>query len=252
MLDFIAHQRRFARHIRDPGVHPCPPDVEPRRMKIYRDLFYNNVESFWAGNFPVLRQLTPDTRWHAMVQDFFAHHVCQTPLFPELGQEFLRYLTTERSPDPADPPFLAELAHYEWLELALLIDPAPLPTSLQPDGDLLAQCPVLTPALRLAGYQFPVHRISPDYQPQTAPDTPTFLAVYRDRQDDVQFLELNPVTYRLLERLQTESHLTGRAHSLAIAAEMQHPQPEVVVQGGQQILTELRTLGLILGTRPAA
>lgn len=252
MLDFAQHQRRFANYIRDPDHNPLPPDIELRRMKIYRDLFYNNIESFWSGNFPVLRAIIPDAQWHAMVQDFFAHHHCQTPLFPELGQEFLQYLAAERQSHADDPPFLAELAHYEWLELALMIDPAAMPIAVNPDGDLLAACPVITPVLRLAGYRYPVHRISPDYQPDAPPETPTFLAVYRDWHDEVQFLELNPVTYRLLERLQAEPRLTGRAHCLAIAAEMQHPQPEAVVQGGIPLLQEMRRLGLILGTHLAA
>jgi hypothetical protein len=249
MLDFQQDQRDFAAYIRDPSIHPLPHAIELRRMEIYRNLFYNNVEGFWASNFPVLRQIIPDTQWHDMVQDFFSHHHSRTPLFPELGQELLQYLREEREPQPEDPPFLAELAHYEWLELLMLIAEGERPTDLDPNGDLLIGCPVATPFLTLAGYNFPVHQIGPDYQPRTAPETPTLLAVYRDREDVVQFLAPNPVTYRLLERLQTAPTLTGQAHCLALAAEMQHPHPEIVVQGGAQILAELQALGVVLGAR---
>ena len=52
---FAALQYAFAGHIRDPEHMPVPDGVEPRRMAVYRDLFYNNVENFIANSFPVLR-----------------------------------------------------------------------------------------------------------------------------------------------------------------------------------------------------
>ncbi|NNG12205.1 MAG: DUF2063 domain-containing protein, partial [Halobacteria archaeon] len=55
--DFIRRQYEFAAHIRDPKHQPAPADVEDRRMGIYRELFYNNVEGFIAGTFPVLRRI---------------------------------------------------------------------------------------------------------------------------------------------------------------------------------------------------
>ena len=68
---------------------PAPDDVEDRRMAIYRELFYNNVEGFLSNSFPVLRKLHDDDRWHAMVRDFFSQHLAQTPLFLEIPREFL-------------------------------------------------------------------------------------------------------------------------------------------------------------------
>ena len=117
-------QRRFAAHIRDPDRNPAPADVEDRRMKVYRELFFNNVSSLLAGNFPVLRALCDDDAWRALVRDFYSRHRCRTPLFPEVAREFLRYLQDGRAPHQDDPPFLLELAHYEWTELALSLDPS--------------------------------------------------------------------------------------------------------------------------------
>ena len=87
--DFAQRQYAFAAHIRDPERNPRPEDVEERRMKIYRELFYNNVEDFIASTYPVLRQITPDERWHAMIRDYFATHLSHTPLFAEMPREFL-------------------------------------------------------------------------------------------------------------------------------------------------------------------
>ncbi len=114
---FTDIQYAFARHIRDPENQPAPADVEDRRMGIYRDLFYRNVESFLANSFPVLRKIIPDEQWHDMIRDYFSRHRARTPLFPKMPTEFLQYLEHERSGHSDDYPFLLELEHYEWLEV---------------------------------------------------------------------------------------------------------------------------------------
>ena len=118
----LALQREFARHLRDPELFPPPEGLEERRLKIYRELFYNNIEGLLATNFPVMRQLLGDTRWHRLVRDFYREPASHTPLFTEIGREFQRYLETRIDAGRGDPPFLTELAHYEWVELALSLD----------------------------------------------------------------------------------------------------------------------------------
>ncbi len=119
MADTLQDQQfALSRHLRDPS-HPPPPGIEERRLAIYRDLFFNNIESLLAGNFPVIRQTLGDDAWRRLVRSFYARHRSQTPLFPEIAREFIRFLET-RTGD-GEPPWLRELAHYEWVELALQI-----------------------------------------------------------------------------------------------------------------------------------
>mgnify|MGYP006138349625 CR=1 FL=1 len=61
--------------------------------------------------------------WRALVRDFYREFRAGTPLFPELPREFIQYLQ-ERGDGRGDPPWLLELAHYEWVELALSVAPA--------------------------------------------------------------------------------------------------------------------------------
>jgi len=247
---FTAHQYAFTAHIRDPERHPRPPGVEARRMNIYVELFYNNVEDFMASSYPVLRSITPDERWHAMIRDYFARHRATTPLFPEMPREFLHYLEHERAPDPEDPPFLYELAHYEWVELALaMADDEPVPPGVDRDGDLLSGRPVLSPLAWPLAYRYPVHRIGPDFQPAEAGPAPTFLLVYRDAGDEVHFLEINPVTAHLLELIQAGEDPSGEAMLRRIAREMDHPAPDVVVRGGLETLQDLHRRGAVAGIR---
>jgi len=243
-------QYQFTRHIRDPEHAPAPAGIEDRRMRIYRDLLYNNVEDFLANGFPVLREITPQARWQAMVRDYFRNHQARTPLFPKMPQEFLQYLARERQPDAEDYPFIQELAHYEWLELAISIDSREIPEAgIDINGDLLAGVPVLSPLAWPFSYRYPVHRISPDFLPREAPEQPTYLVVYRDRGDEVGFLELNPVSARLVEKLQAQSGQSGKQMLLDIAEEIQHPEPQVVVNGGVDILESMRGKDIIPGVR---
>jgi len=250
MPEFMRRQYTFAANIRDPENNPAPEDVEHRRMQIYRELFYNNVEGFISGTFPVLRQIYSDTDWHVLVRKYFSRHRSRTPLFHEIPREFLNWLENERAGNPADPPFLSELAHYEWVELALSIaEPASGRTEVNPQGDLLKGIPVLSPLAWHLTYRYPVHRIGPGYQPQQPGDLPTFLVVYRDLEDEVGFLEINSVTKRLLELIDADTNRTGAELLASIATEMSHPQPEVVIRGGAEIMNNLRHKQILTGTR---
>lgn len=247
---FRTTQRRFAAHLRDPRRHPAPAGIEPRRMKIYADLFYTNIEGFLSKAFPVIRRLTPDARWHALVREFFARHRCRTPLFHRIAGEFVVWLDARR-PRAGEPPFLRELAHYEWIELELATAPDP-EVAADPQGDLFDGRPVLSPLARLLEYRWPVHRISPDFRPRKPGPEPTRLVVCRTRADEVRFLEANAVTARLLTVLKP-GRLTGRQALARIARELHGKTPgrphETVLAQGAQLLEQLRQQDILLGAR---
>lgn len=244
-------QTRFAAHLRDPDAVPGPEGIEDRRLAIYRDLFYNNIENFVSNSFPVLRSLIEDGHWHAMVRDFMVRHRCDSPYFLEISQEFLLYLQQVREPHPQDPPFMLELAHYEWAELGLDVAEAEIDAvPHDADGDLLAAMPVVSPLAWSLAYQYPVHLIGPDYQPEQPGPQPTYLIVYRDRGDVVRFMETNAVTARLLELLQGAQVSSGREALQQLAAEMRHPQPEQLIEFGAGLMRELCAASVLLGTAP--
>ncbi len=239
-------QQAFAAYIRDPEHNPPPADLDGRRMKLYRELFFNTIQGFLAANFPVLRQITRDEAWHELARDFFARHKSQSPYFSDIAEEFLDYLQNERSPCPNDPPFLLELAHYEWVELALAIaeGEAP-PQDAELQDDPLAHFITLSELAWPLAYRFPVHHLSPAFQPQEPGATPSHLVVYRDRDDEVRFLEINRVTYRLLQIIDENAPCRAEGVLRQIATEMRHPAPETVIRGGVEILQGLIARGII-------
>lgn len=243
-------QYRFAAHLRHPERNAAPDGIEDRRLQIYRELFYNNIESCLASAFPVVRAISPEAPWHARVRDFYSRHACRTPLFHQIAEEFLHFLQNERGPHPDDPPFLIELAQYEWVELSVGLAEAELtPDLANPNGDPMAAPPVISPLAWPLSYAYPVHRICPDFVPTETPAAPTYLVVYRTRHDEVKFMEINAVTARLMQLIDENPTCSGRDLMLKIAAELQHPEPEQVVEAGCELLAGLRERDILLGTR---
>ncbi|OEC36203.1 Putative DNA-binding domain-containing protein [Pseudomonas cuatrocienegasensis] len=84
----------------------------------------NNIEGFISGAFPVLHRLIEASRWQRLVRSFIAEHQARTPYFLQISQEFLAWLQQGYVAEAGDPPFVLELAHYEWVELALDVSEA--------------------------------------------------------------------------------------------------------------------------------
>jgi len=245
---FQQTQLDFAAHLRDPDNQPAPADIEDRRMAIYRGLIYNNIEGFISGGFPILRKIFSDEQWHDMVRDFIRHHKAHTPYFLEIGQEFLHYLQEQRN-NPNDPVFMLELAHYEWVELALDVSTEAFPADLRQDAGDLNAIPVVSPLAWNLSYQYPVHLIGPEWQPQQPPESPTFLVVYRNRDDEVRFMEGNAATSRLLTLLDGENPLTGREALRILVEELKAPDPQAILNFGKELIQRLHSLSIIAGFR---
>ena len=248
-----ALQYRFTAHLRDPEHMPAPEGIEDRRMGIYRELVFANMESFISSNFPVIRTLYDDADWNRLAHDFLREHLCHTPLFPEFAREFLRYLETRQQQQRGDPPFLLELAHYEWAELALSLDENEIAAvAHDPAGDPLSGVPVISPVACVLAYHYPVQRIGPDFRPDAAPAAPTVLLLVRGRDDVVRFHEINALSAILIERLQANMQVTGsQATGLqcldALLAERGDDAAELR-EAGKAVLIQLKAYEAILGT----
>ncbi len=248
--EFQQKQYAFAAHIRDPENNPAPSGVEDRRMAIYRELFFNNLHSLLGSTFPVIKKLYKPDKFRSLIRAFMVQHEAQTPYFLEIPQEFLTFLQDEYELQDDDFPFLIELAHYEWVELALSVsEEVNDTTKVDPDGDLLQGVPVPSVLAWTYTYQYPVHRISMEYQPTEPGEAPTFLAVCRKANDDMDFLELNPVTARLLELIEANQQDSGRELLLKLADEINYPDVGALLQHGAEAMQQMRQVEIIIGTK---
>jgi uncharacterized protein len=247
----LALQQRFAGHLRDPEGVAAPEGLEARRMDIYRRLFFNNLRNLLARNFPVIRKLHEDPAWDEIIRDFMIHHRPNTPLFTEIGYEFVAYLENTRQDSHDDPPFLPELAHWEFLETTVRLSPVDVQAvDVELEVELLDQIPVVNPTLKLAQYRWPVHRIGPDYRPHTPEESPVLLAVYRHRDDKVGFMKINALTAHLITLAQEDNGRSGRSLLEAIAGEINQPIDRVI-ESGTRLFATLHQRQIILGSRRA-
>jgi len=134
---------------------------------------------------------------------------------------------------------MLELAHYEWVEMALSIAKETVPANQKSVDTLLNQHIRLSPLAWPLAYQYPVQKISPAFLPETAPEQATFLIVYRDQDDEVNFIEITPITYRLLQIIQEQEEVVTTDCLKQVTEELNHPNPEMIRAGGLQILKEL-------------
>jgi len=246
MTHFKDIQSQFMAHIKDPAHVSPPSDIEPRRMAIYSELFFNNIEDFVASAFPVLKSLYNEDDWLVLVRLFFIEHDCKTPYFLEISQEFIAYLSNQYHMKENDPIFMLELAHYEWVELEISIrDENDQFTSFDPDNIDFTPLYLSNLAWSLS-YQFPVHTISPEYQPKTTPSEPSYIIVFRDSEDEVGFIAINGLTSLMLQVI-NESPSIG-FDSLCIELQNQVPSfsLDIIKQGAVSVLSALAEKGVLV------
>ncbi len=250
MKVFQTLQRQFLAHLRNPALHALPAGFPEQGAAIYKELLFNKFNDSLALCFPVTRDILGESAWQQLLQAFIAEHRCHSPYYRQIPDEFIHYLQTERVSE-TDPPFLLELAHFEWVELILAItdtaevEDNPLSNS-NTINDWLACLPLFVPLFEVLHYSFPVHRINVDYQPEAPPEQPTHILGFRDVRNTVQFIELQPATVRLLEILQA-TEVTVHEAITAIAAELAHLDPEALFRFGVEFMTQLYEQGAIRG-----
>lgn len=242
--EFMRVQKEFANHIKSPLEAARPGDVDERHMAIYRDLFFKNIMGFLSGGFPVLAEIVGEDRWQAIGREFFIHHHNKSPYFLEISQEFLAFLEHEYLVKKEDPAYMYELAHYEWLELYVDVEPVNAALEFDSEGDVLSKIPVMSPVVEGFLYQYPVHQIS-SKNPAPEPKA-SALIVYRGRTDEVAFAETNPFTLQLLILLK-EGGRTGE-ETLKLLLEQNGLEGEqAAYEGGIQTLIQWEALGIIWG-----
>jgi hypothetical protein len=238
MSELLTIQKAFTEHLRDPDHVPVPRGLDARRMGIYSELIFNNVSALLSDFFPVIRTLLSDGQWDKMVRDFFIAHQSQTPYFMELSGEFAQYLAQSQLTNDL-PDFLAELAHYEWIELALYTLDDELPeTALEDIGTSALSLSTLAAPL---AYQYPVHRISRDFQPTSPAEDPAYLLVIRDTEEKVRFFELQPFSFQLLHQIQQNPGLIPEDWLGQTAIEIGIEDRDAFIDNGIDLLKSFNT-----------
>ena len=249
MLDFQRYQIEFTAHIRDPKIAKKPAKVADARMAVYREIVFNNIFGSVSACFPVCQQILGKRAWLKLTKQFFAQHQASTPIFREIPQEFLKFIAEVEGL----PAYFQQLAHYEWVELAVNSQKTEMPR-ISKKSDFLHETPVLAPAHMLLEYDFPVHKISAKFKPKDLKSEnrgETYLLVFRNAEFKVKFIELNVVTFELLKGMQS-SHLPGEQALARLAEALPALDSKTVLNFGLQTLQDLANQGAIIGSQKIA
>nr|WP_218953841.1 putative DNA-binding domain-containing protein [Pseudomonas sp. SbOxS1] len=233
-------------YLRDPERYAPPAEMDPARAQVYRDLVFANLSSLISGTFPVLVKILGDEQWRQLVRIFLRDYRAHTPKFGEIAEEFVDFLASEPLALATGkwPPFMVELAHYEWVEMALQQSEAePLPLG---DADGLLDRPLrVSPLAWPLAYAWPVQLVGPNYQPDTPPDQPTLLLVRRALDFSVKFSELSPLAFRLLQRIEAFPGQTGLAQLQGLAAEAGMTESVAFMDSGLGLLQQMKEEGVV-------
>lgn len=246
MTSFKDTQHAFIQHIKNPVAHPEVSGIEDRRLKIYRELFFNNILGFLSSGFPVLQSLYTDTQWQGVARKFFIEHKCRSPYFIDISKEFVEYLSNEYELSAEDPVFIKELAHYEWLELDVSVRKSS--QDMRPwDGNSPIKQVQMSGLASLVSYQYPVHQISSDYQPTEISDV-NYLVIYRDDKDEVNFSLLNAVTAFLLNTIIEQGTISLNQLTESMSQAMPQLTVEQVNDSLVQVVKQLLRQQILLPT----
>ncbi|MGP1716210.1 MAG: HvfC family RiPP maturation protein [Methylophilus sp.] len=245
---FQQYQAAFNAHLRDPAQQPKPQGANAKRIGIYREIVFNNFLASVSACFPVLLSILGKRRFKQLTRQCFAsHHFC-SPLFSDIPKALIDYLQTLDLAQHNLPSYALALAHYEWVELYLtkLSDFAKLPDNSQPitpvadirQASDLAEAIVRLPAAHmLLNYDYPVHQLSKKHANLAAKST--YLLVFLINDCKVEFIQLNEITYVLLQRIQSEQ-TTLMHHLTQLAQEMlPHLPLQRVLEFGSETLFTL-------------
>ncbi|MHC8350227.1 HvfC family RiPP maturation protein [Pseudomonas sp. RT4P38] len=239
-------QNTLGLYLRDPDHCAPPAEMDVARAQVYRDLVFSNLSSLLSGTFPVLVKILGDDGWRSLVRIFLRDYRAQTPKFGEIAKELVEFLASEPQAlsDGPWPPFMVELAHYEWVEMVLQQSEAePLP--LSDAGSLLDRPLQVSPLAWPLAYGWPVQLVAPDYRPEMAPAQPTLLLVRRAEDWSVKFSELSPLAWRLLQRIEEFPQLDGRAQLEGLAAEAGMAGSPEFMEGGAGLLRQMHEEGVL-------
>jgi uncharacterized protein len=243
--DFRQFQFALARHLRDPLSAAVPEGVSAADVTVCTQEMVRNLCEVLEPAFPVTHALLGDEIWEHAVRLFLKDAPNHTPWASAVQRAFVDHVC--ESPDMQRlPAWLQDLAHFEWLQSAVSTTPVSWP-AFDAQGDVMQRAVVLNPTHVEAAYEWPVHGIDTDHQPDDMQST--HVTMLRDSDDALHVLESSVFRGQLIDLLRDGQ--TGEQAFMVLAMWLSHPDPEAFVREGAQVMAQLQREGVVLGTRVA-
>lgn len=218
------------------------PSLAAERLLIYRKMVHGRLRDLFAEFLPKSAARLGRARLQAETARFIAEVAPRTPYFRAITGEFVAWAGQRWPADPGLPPYLADLAAYEWANAE--VGDLPAGGEAASGNPLALDRPVqLDGTTTLRRYAWAVHRAS---EAGDLDAEPTALLLYRDRAElRVRVLELTPraaaVCAHLLVGATLQAALTGAC------AELDQPMDDEFLAAMATFFADLADRGVLLG-----
>lgn len=169
--------------------------LPPEAMSIYRRLVRGNFRAAIRKSLPICDRLLGQETLDSLIDSFLQDRPGQIRALWQVPAAFAAWIAAH--PPVGLPPALAELIHFECVELEILYaaDGVPVPSPRPPQ---LAARIEADPSARLLAYRFPVHQMSQDTRdfPDMSPQ-PHFLLAWRVK-EKMQSQEITALLAKVL------------------------------------------------------
>lgn len=241
--DFRQFQFALARHLRDPLSVPLPEGVSAQEAALLTQEMSTHLRDVLDSAFPVTHALLGDEIWDFAVRLFIKDAPHHAPWASNVQRAFVDHVCNSHEMQNM-PAWLQDLAHFEWLQTAVATTPVTWP-AVNVDGDVMNSPVVLNPTHVEAAYEWPAHSISTDNRPDDMQST--HVSLLRDVNDHVQVIESSVFRGQLLDLLREGQ--TGEQAFRVLANWLSHPEPDVFVREGAEVMAQLRRESIVLGPR---
>ncbi len=164
------------------------PGTRQKGLDQYRRLLRNNIHNAMEQAFPIAFTVLTESQWDTLIDDFHANHPAATPQVWKLPEEFYTFVEAHRYAEKFSLPFLNDLLHFKWIEIAVHTMEDQQPEPYRNEGDPLADTIVVHPEHSIIRLKYPVHLYAAEEA--LAHEGDYFLLPFRTRDFDVRFVDL--------------------------------------------------------------
>ena len=210
------------------------------RLHHYRRLVYNVIYDTLASAYPITKAYLGKEKWKSLIDDFFKNYPNQSPQIWKMPYGLFEYLMDYPNPHSETFPFLAELVHFEWLEIELYaesdIEIGKAVSTLESIN--------INPHHRIVQLSYPFHRLSVAAAIQS-PET-KFVVLFRNLENyKIEFSEVSILVAQVLKAL-PENDCDFLHTMKKIAVNYNISEVELIEKQAHTLLSKFKQLGLFL------
>lgn len=175
--------------------------VKIKGIQYYRHLIFNIIWDGISNAYPITTDFFGEEKMKELVNDFFAHHKCQTFQVWQMPKEFKDYIISHRQELCHQYLFLPDLLLFEWIEVEMFMMPdEDLPIHVS-QGHIMKDKLIINPEIQILLLQYPVHIKHPKFI-DIKDKAEYFVLVHRHPDDkDVFFTQISASSAKIIEAL---------------------------------------------------